>query len=77
MSSSDRCIFPYASPNSQLKAMPYSILIFERAFLQHLFHIQAGLANHPKGPQTLDLVHQIGLRTRPLTFWKTCSIRYH
>ncbi|KAJ0713662.1 hypothetical protein HanPI659440_Chr13g0480971 [Helianthus annuus] len=56
--------------------MPYQILIFEHAFLRHLFHTQAGfgLANHPKGPQTLDLVHQIG--TRPLTFWKTSYFRY-
>ncbi|KAJ0487660.1 hypothetical protein HanHA89_Chr14g0592861 [Helianthus annuus] len=63
----DRCIFPYASPNSQLKAMPYQILIFEHAFLRHLFHTQAGLglANHSKGPQTLDLVHQIGLGRGP------------
>ncbi|KAJ0577972.1 hypothetical protein HanIR_Chr05g0242161 [Helianthus annuus] len=69
----DRCILPYASPNSQLKAMSYPLLIFERAFLWHLFRIQAGLANHPQSPQTLDLVHPIGLGTRvSLTFWKTC-----
>ncbi|KAJ0890226.1 hypothetical protein HanRHA438_Chr09g0421431 [Helianthus annuus] len=59
----DRCILPYASPNSQLKAMAYPILIFERAFLRHLFRFLAGLANHPQSPPTLDLVHPIGLVT--------------
>ncbi|KAJ0622296.1 hypothetical protein HanIR_Chr01g0018391 [Helianthus annuus] len=62
-----RCIFPYASQNSQLKATPF---VFEHAFLMHFFHAQAGLglANHLKGPQTLDLVHQIELGMMPLTF---------